>query len=66
MNSTKKPWQSKTIIASGVGFVAAGLNLFVGYDLEEAEVTNAILQIIQGIAFLGAIWGRLLAHARLV
>lgn len=66
MNKTKPLWQSRTVIAAVVGLTATTLDVF-GVQIGDREaVTHALFKIIEGGAFLTALWGRLVAKKRLV
>lgn len=65
MTHTKSAWQSRTVIAAMIGFIAVLLDLF-GVQLgDQDQLTDAVMKIIEGVAFLSALWGRLVATARL-
>ena len=66
MTGTKPFWRSRTVVASLVGLLALILHL-LGVELEQREaLTDAVYQVVEGVAFLVALWGRLDAGKRLV
>ena len=65
MNETKSAWQSRTVVAAMIGFIAVLFDLFGAPLGDQAELTDAVMKIIEGVAFLTALWGRLIAKARL-
>ena len=65
MTNTKPLWQSKTILSALVALFVAAVSALWGVDLAEAELIEALDNIVVGLAALGAIWGRVTATKRI-
>jgi len=65
--NTKPVWQSKTVIASVIGFIAVVLGFF-GYDFtgaDQATLSEVITATIAGVSSVVAIYGRIKASKKI-
>lgn len=62
MGDTKSALQSRTVWAGIVGIVVVALDLFgVKIGVGQEAIVDAVLKIIEGVAFLAAIFFRITA-----
>lgn len=64
MESVKFFLASRTVLSALVGLTATGLQ-FAGFGaVDQGQLTDAVLSVIQGLSFIGAIFFRVKADAK--
>lgn len=61
MTDYKSILQSKTVWSAAIGAVAFGMHTFNLGDIDQNATLNAVLQIVSGVAYVGAIVFRIAA-----